>query len=186
MTGSADPSGHTSLTGPTGSTRRMGRIDIRPAEPGSVAAQRILRSYFDDIGSRYNGRPVSEAETEAAMLEEPSDDLVPPHGLLLLAFDGDEVLGCAGLRLLGDGIGELTRVYVGGKARGRGLGGYLLREAEHQARLRGVTLLRLDTRSDLVEARGLYAKHGYAEVEPFSEGPYAQHWFAKELGHGEP
>ncbi|ASR39435.1 hypothetical protein BAY61_18935 [Prauserella marina] len=158
-------------------------MDIRPVEPGSVVAQRILRSYFDDIGSRYHGRPVSEAETDAAMLEEPSDDLVPPHGLLLLAFDGETVLGCAGLRLLAGGTGELTRVYVAQNARGRGLGGLLLHETERLARRHGVTLLRLDTRSDLVEARGLYAKHGYGEVEPFSEGPYAQHWFAKELGH---
>ena len=31
------------------------------------------------------------------------------------------------------------------------------------------------------EARGLYAKHGYREVEPYSEGPYSERWFAKEL-----
>lgn len=44
-----------------------------------------------------------------------------------------------------------------------------------------VSLLRLDTRADLVEARGLYAALGYREVSAFNSGPYAEHWFAKKL-----
>jgi len=43
-----------------------------------------------------------------------------------------------------------------------------------------VTRLRLDTRRDLVEARQLYARHGYTEVRPFSHGPYSDHWFVKD------
>jgi hypothetical protein len=44
-----------------------------------------------------------------------------------------------------------------------------------------VATLRLDTRSDLTEARRLYARHGYREVPAFSQGPYADHWFEKTL-----
>jgi hypothetical protein len=47
--------------------------------------------------------------------------------------------------------------------------------------------LRLDTRQDLVEARVLYARHGFREVEPFNTGRYADHWLenAPRLGtHG--
>ena len=44
-----------------------------------------------------------------------------------------------------------------------------------------MALLRLDTRSDLVEARGLYAALGYQEVPAFDGGPYAEHWFTKTL-----
>ncbi|THA38335.1 GNAT family N-acetyltransferase, partial [Streptomyces sp. A1136] len=52
-----------------------------------------------------------------------------------------------------------------------------------RARALGLSLLRLDTRHDLVEARGLYAKHGYREVPAFHHrSPYAERWFAKELG----
>jgi hypothetical protein len=40
----------------------------------------------------------------------------------------------------------------------------------------------LDTRSDLVEARALYARLGYQETEPHNYDPYAEHWFAKNLG----
>jgi hypothetical protein len=41
--------------------------------------------------------------------------------------------------------------------------------------------MRLDTRGDLTEARALYARLGYDEVEPFNDGPYAEHWFEKAL-----
>jgi len=41
--------------------------------------------------------------------------------------------------------------------------------------------LRLDTRRDLVEARRLYARHGYTEVRPFSAGPYSDHWYEKAI-----
>lgn len=110
----------------------------------------------------------------------PSDDLIPPRGLLLLARRGEEVLGCTGLRLYGDSA-EVTRVYVAATARGQGLGSRLLAALEDEARAQGVQLLRLDTRSDLIEARRLYTRHGFQEVEPFNAEPYAQHWFSKQL-----
>jgi len=114
------------------------------------------------------------------MREEPSDDLVPPRGLLLLARRGEEVLGCAGLRLHADAAG-VTRVHVAGTARGQGLGSRLLRALEDEARAHGLYVLRLDTRSDLIEARRLYTRHGFKEAEPFNADPYAQHWFTKRL-----
>ncbi|HEV7899165.1 MAG TPA: hypothetical protein VGP31_15120 [Planosporangium sp.] len=39
----------------------------------------------------------------------------------------------------------------------------------------------LETRHDLVEARNLYAKHGYVEIPPYFDDPYAEHWFEKRL-----
>ncbi|MGC5412529.1 GNAT family N-acetyltransferase, partial [Streptomyces sp. DT225] len=73
------------------------------------------------------------------------------------------------------------RVYVRPEFRGTGGGGLVLAALEERARALGAALLRLDTRHDLVEARGLYAKHGFREVPAFNRGPYAEHWFAKEV-----
>jgi GNAT superfamily N-acetyltransferase len=140
-----------------------------------------LRAYFDDVASRYYGRPATEDEIAAAMRDDPSDDLAPPDGLLLVACENGDVLGCAGLRLLPGRIGEVTRVFVVPAARGRGLGSRLLNCLEGHARRHRVSTLRLDTRRDLIEARRLYARHGYREVPPFSHGPYADHWFEKTL-----
>jgi hypothetical protein len=57
----------------------------------------------------------------------------------------------------------------------------LLAEAERQARELGSAAIRLNTRSDLVEARALYAKHGYAEIPKFGDDRFADQWFEKKL-----
>jgi ribosomal protein S18 acetylase RimI-like enzyme len=149
--------------------------------PAAEEARRILRGYFDDVASRYYGRLATGDEIAAAMSEDPSDDLVPPRGLLLVAQDKGDVLGCAGLRLLPGHAAEVTRVFVVPAARRRGLGSRLLDCLEEHARRHRVSTLRLDTRRDLIEARRLYARHGYREVAPFNSGPYADHWFEKTL-----
>ena len=135
--------------------------------------------------SRGYGRPATEAEVGAWMRAEPSDNLVPPTGLLLVARDGDTVLGCVGLRLLGDGIGEIARVFVTPRARGQGLGKRLLSAAEDAARERGLSRLRLDTSSHLVEAIGLYLSAGFHEVPAFHDNyTISDRWFEKKLGSG--
>jgi GNAT superfamily N-acetyltransferase len=65
--------------------------------------------------------------------------------------------------------------------RGKGGGAVLLGAAEAAARALGAGRLILDTRGDLVEARALYARHGYAETEAYNDDVYAEHWFAKRL-----
>lgn len=156
-------------------------VVIEVVPPGSRAGRVALRAYVSDVAGRYYGRPASHAEVDAALLEDPSDDLAPPRGVFLVAREQDTVVGCAGLRLLPDKIGEVKRVFVAPTARGRGLGRRLMSELERHARARDLTLLRLDTRADLVEARALYAALGYEEVPAFNTGPYAEHWFTKSL-----
>lgn len=159
----------------------MSGIAIERMAPDSPLAAAVLRAYFADVVSRYHGRRATDAEIDAAMREDPSDDLLPPSGLLLVAHRDGAAVGCGALRLLGDGLGEVMRVFVVPAARGAGLGSRLLAEIERAAREHDVATLRLDTRSDLVEARRLYARRGYAEVEPFNDGRWAQHWLAKSL-----
>jgi ribosomal protein S18 acetylase RimI-like enzyme len=157
---------------------------IAVTPPVAPAGRTVLRAYFADVASRYYGRPATEEEITAARQGEPSDDLTPPGGLLLVASEQDSALGCVGLRLLPGRIGEVTRLFVMPAARRRGLGSRLLEHLEAHARDHGVATLRLDTRRDLVEARRLYAAHGYREVRPFSHGRYADHWFEKDLPFG--
>jgi len=136
---------------------------------------------MQDIVTRHWGRPVTAAEVDAALEEFPSDDLAPPHGLLVVALDGAEPVGCGGVRFLPDGIAELTRVHVVAPTRRRGIGAAVVRELEARAREAGRTLVRLDTRDDSVEARAMYARLGYREVPPFNDAPYSDHWFEKRL-----
>jgi GNAT superfamily N-acetyltransferase len=154
---------------------------VTAAAPGSPEARAVLTAYFRDIASRYRRRQATPEEVRAAMDAEPSADLVPPHGLFLLAQWDDTVIGCAGLRLLPARTGEITRVFVVPGARGHGVGRELLHAVEDAARQHAVSRLRLDTRSDLAEARQLYTTNGYQEVTPFNDGRFADHWYEKIL-----
>jgi GNAT superfamily N-acetyltransferase len=148
-------------------------------DPRSAPARLILRRYFDEVVGRYHGRQATEHEIDSAIRDDPSDDLTPPGGMLLVARERRAALGCAGLRLLSGDEGQVKRLFVVPSARGTGLGERLMHEVEAQARELGVRELRLDTRGDLVEARRLYARIGYEETAPFNDQPYADHSFRK-------
>ncbi|MEU8256802.1 GNAT family N-acetyltransferase [Micromonospora inaquosa] len=150
---------------------------VRPDQPDAVS---LLREYMTEMVVRYHRRPALPGEVDAALAELPSDDLTAPSGLLLLAHHGDALAGCAGLRWQ-PGWAELTRVFVRPEHRGAGGGSALLAAVEERARAAGADRIRLDTRNDLVEARALYARHGYLEIPAYSQGPYAEHWFEKRL-----
>ena len=138
------------------------QFEIRPEAPGSAAARAVLTAYFRDIVRRHHRRAATDAEVAAAMRAEPSNDLCPPggHGRL----------------------GEVTRMFVLPQVRCRGIGQRLLAAVEDAARSSQVTRLRLDTSDYLSEARRLYARNGYQEVAPFSDGQVANLWFGKALG----
>jgi len=147
------------------------------AEPvDSPDSAALIRAYFTDIVERYYRRAATAAEIDDTLTEFPATGLAT---FLVLRADG-EPAGCLGLYP----DGELTLVYVAPPFRRRGGARVLLRAAEDTARGLGLQALRLDTRHDLVEARAVYASEGFREVEPFSDGPYAEHWFRKDLDCG--
>lgn len=156
--------------------RRDGARWVVAPEP--IDATPLLRDYFTDVASRYHGRPATGAEVDAALAEDPSDDLAR----FLVGRYAGVPSGCVGLRWLGPDVTELTRLFVHPNARRTGGGHVLLEAAEDAARDLGARAMRLDTRHDLVEARALYAAHGYAEIPAYSHGPYADHWYEKVLG----
>lgn len=156
-------------------------VALVPVSPESAEARGLIRAYFDDILSRAYGRPATDPEISTVLRNAPSDDLAPPHGLFLVARQADAAVACAGMVLLPAATAEVRRVYTVPAARGQGVGSLLLRELEARARDLGVTRMRLDTRDDLVEARRMYARHGYEEVPAFNDDPHVDHWLAKTL-----
>ncbi|MFC7342739.1 GNAT family N-acetyltransferase [Saccharopolyspora griseoalba] len=139
----------------------------------------ILRYYYAELASRYYRRPATGADIAAARAEEPDDGLEPPRGSFLALHRDSVPCGCVGVRAPEPGIAELKRLYVRPEARGLGAGGRLVVAAQSRARELGYRAIRLDTRHDLVEARGLYAKRGSAEIPAYNRGTYAEYWFEK-------
>ncbi|MEU3621733.1 GNAT family N-acetyltransferase [Amycolatopsis coloradensis] len=154
-------------------------FEVTPVDHPDAA--RLLREYLDEIASRFHGRPIADDELDALLEEQHSRYLAPPTGAFLLARRDGVLAGCAGLRVMEPEIIELKRVFLRRSERGKGGAALLVAAAEDVARGLGATTIRLDTRSDLVEARSLYARLGYDEVEPFNDDPFAHYYFSKSL-----
>ncbi|MFH8474935.1 GNAT family N-acetyltransferase [Streptomyces sp. NPDC018000] len=154
---------------------------VAPDAFDSPDAALLRRDYYDEVASRYWGRPATAEEVDEGLTGDGADRLAPPTGQFVVGRFEGKPAACAGLLVVDTDIAELTRVFVRPEYRGTGGGGLLLAATENAARAFGVRTIRLDTRTDLVEARGLYAKHGYRKVPAFHRRPYAEHWFAKEL-----
>jgi len=158
-------------------------VGIRAVEPTSASADHAMRAYLHDVASSYHRRPATPDELETALLEHPSNDLIAPDGVFLVATtSADVVCGCVALARVTPGVGEVRRLHVARRFRRLGLGRRLMLEVEHRARGMGFAQLRLDTRSDLVESQRLYESLGYCETPPHSGGPYSDIWYGKLLG----
>ena len=89
-----------------------------------------------------------------------------------VAYDGGEPVGCVAYRVKSVGMGELKRVYVKEKYRGRGVSKQLVAVVEEYARKRGDHTFFLSTRVTLEPAVTLYRRAGF--VPTFCEGFYVE------------
>ncbi|MEU2419541.1 GNAT family N-acetyltransferase [Streptomyces sp. NPDC007851] len=161
---------------------------ITTEPPDSPVATALWRAYYTEVSDRWyllhEHRRTDPAELEREVEARTGSELAPPTGRLLVAWYEGEPAGSAGVRLLDPDTAELTRVFVPEALRGRGGAALLVAAAEDAARALGAARIVLDTRSDLVEARALYARLGYTETERHNDDPYAEHWFRKDLVNG--
>ena len=116
--------------------------------------QHLIDEYFDHEGY----------EREMASLPGP---YVPPSGALLVAVDENDVVGCVGLRDLGQGIGEMKRMFVSGRHQTRGIGRALAGQAIKIAKDLGYRKMRLDTGPLQIEAIGMYRSLGFKKIPPY-------------------
>ncbi|MCD0483312.1 GNAT family N-acetyltransferase [Streptacidiphilus sp. ASG 303] len=157
---------------------------LAPEAFDSPDATGLRRAYYDEVASRYWRRPATPEEVDRGLAGDGAELLAPPTGQFVVGRRGGEAAACGGVLMLDDGRAELTRVYLRPAFRGRGGAGLLLEALEHEARTLGARRMVLNTRLDLVEARALYARHGYAEIPAYCTGPYMEVWYGKELGAG--
>ena len=151
-------------------------VRVEPIDPQHPHARYCVRSYFEELGRRF------EAGFDPARSISADDaELTPPAGLLLVATLHSDPVGCGALKFHDDAPTELKRMWVAPAARGLGLGRRLLTELETRAAAAGAHTVRLETNRALTEAIRLYRSVGYRQVEAFNDEPYAHHWFEKSL-----
>jgi GNAT superfamily N-acetyltransferase len=128
---------------------------------------------------------LAAVEAEYGVPAEPGDpalvtpeELSPPRGLFVVLVDGGEPIAGGGVRGMGDGVGEVKRMYVTRARRGGGLGRLLLREIEAAARDAGYARLRLDTYGSLPP---FYEAAGYVPIPDYNGNRLATFWGEKTL-----
>ena len=86
-------------------------------------------------------------------------------------WEQDAVAAVGALKRLTPDHGEVKSMHTAEAMRGRGVGSAMLRHIIAQARTLGMTRLSLETGSwpYFAAARALYARHGFAECEPFGD-----------------
>jgi GNAT superfamily N-acetyltransferase len=94
-----------------------------------------------------------------------------PQGCLLLAREGDAVIGGVGLWPLDEEVCEMKRLYVRPSWLGRGQGRALALAIIEEARKHGYRIMRLDTLPQLSAARSLYRSLGFADTEAYYDNP---------------
>lgn len=95
--------------------------------------------------------------------------LLRPDVLFAVVRDTDRcAVGCGAVVVAG-GCGELKRMFVSPRHRGRGIGALLLRFLEDAAVARGCRSIALETGIHQSAALGLYERAGYARRGPFGD-----------------
>jgi GNAT superfamily N-acetyltransferase len=83
-----------------------------------------------------------------------------------------------GVKALGDGAGEIKRMYVVPEFRGRGFARALIQALEDAARDLGHRVMRLDSTS---ATWPVYQAAGYREITDYNDNPHADFWGEKRL-----
>lgn len=110
-------------------------------------------------------------EEDRVILNNPVKYIVNKGGDVLIARDGDSIVGCVALVPTGAGVFELSKMSVTPKFRGRGYGRRIIHTAINRARGLGATSLFLGSSTKLPNAVHLYESVGFKHVPVEQVGP---------------
>lgn len=142
-------------------------IELRPARlPDDLPLVRqLFRAYAEGLGFDLC---FQNFEEELATLP---GKYAPPKGRLILAWAGDQAIGCVALRPVDASTGEMKRLYVQPGQRGQRLGRLLAERICLEAREAGYQRICLDTLPTMTSALQLYKALGFQPVEPYVFNP---------------
>ncbi len=141
----------------------MPNVTIAPESPQQEEVARLIAELDAYLGTLYPAESNHPLDIAA---------LAAPDIRFFVARRAGAVAGCGAMRVDPDGYGEVKRMYVHPTVRGGQIGRRLLERIEEQARIEGLTVLRLETGIHQPEALALYRKLGFRERGPFgSYGP---------------
>jgi putative acetyltransferase len=137
-------------------------MNIKPTDPRIEAVRTMLTLSDEYMGALY---PAESNHLESV------DALIQPNVLFLGGYVGDELMACGAVKIMDDDgrYGEIKRVYVLDRCRGKGYSKQIMRVLEDHLREQAILYARLETGIKQPEALGLYEKLGYAYRAPFGK-----------------
>ncbi|WP_182524154.1 helix-turn-helix domain-containing GNAT family N-acetyltransferase [Nocardioides dongkuii] len=153
---------------------RAATVSLGTVDPASATARAATAQYFAELDRRFPGG-FDPGDTDDV------SSMAAPAGAFVVAVSDGAPVACGGVQPIGEGVGEVKRMWVDDAWRGAGLGSRLLRRLEDEALRRGYGVVRLDTHRTLTEALAMYARAGYVEIDRYNDNPYAQAFFEKRL-----
>ena len=97
------------------------------------------------------------------------DKFAEPDGRLLLVEVDGEIAGTISLRKIREDAGEIKRMYVKPKFRGKKLGNLMVEKVISISKENGFSKLFLDTAIFMSSAVSLYKKFGFKEIDSYPE-----------------
>ncbi|MFN8169430.1 MAG: GNAT family N-acetyltransferase [Candidatus Nanopelagicales bacterium] len=143
----------------------MGAVPtVTPVPADHPEVERLVAALLHELAERYDDDSETIARTD------------PGASWVLLLDDDGTAVGCGAVQRLSKSVpgapddhGEIKRVFVERKARGRGLSRVLMDALLDVARGRGCTWLQLETGDVQPEAIGLYESSGWHRVPNYGQ-----------------
>lgn len=144
------------------SPRERLRVEVAPGDLDDPEVRALLAEHLDDMHA------TSPPESVHAL---DGDGLADPAVTFWVARRDGAVVGCAALKELSPGAGEVKSMRTSHAARGQGAGTALLRHLLTEARGRGYGAVFLETGTQpfFAPAHRLYRAHGFHECPPFGD-----------------
>lgn len=140
---------------------------IREFEAGDEAA-------FRDINLEWIERYFAVETKDREVLDNPRRYILDAGGAILLAVEGEHVLGVVSLMPMEAGSVELAKMGVRPEAQGRGAGRMLVQSAIARAREMRMRRIYIETNSKLMAALSLYRDAGFLPLKTPVPSPYAR------------
>lgn len=140
-------------------------MEIVNGAPYLTEVRQLITEYTNRLG-----RDLSFQNLDAELADVAAKYL-PPHGNLLVAKEGGQVVGMVAYHRLSPTTSEMKRLYVSPAARKFHAGDALVSAIIDLAKQDGYQEMVLDTLPHLQAAVHLYQKHGFRPCEPYYHNP---------------
>lgn len=143
-------------------TTSTDELSLDTLDPYSDGAKRLLKLSDDYMGALYPAES-NHLESSAALAQ--------PGVLFIGGRLNGELIACGAVKMMNDDgeYGEIKRVFVLERFRGRGFSRRIMDFLESHLSSRKIALARLETGIRQPEALGLYRKLGYGDRKPFGK-----------------